>query len=79
MSRFRLPRLCSKIDVEELQVEMQRILLRQQFITTWDPETLLPPHTDVVLESFEGKQVYAHKAILVINLLHLIMNTFIIH
>ena len=62
---FRLPCLCSKTDVKELQVEMQRLLMKQQFITTWDPETLLPPHTDVILESCDGKQVYAHRATLV--------------
>lgn len=67
MSKSRLPCLCcSRVDIEELQGEMQKLLEKQHFITTWDPETMLPPHTDVVLEALEGKPVHAHRATLVL-------------
>ncbi|KAG0579733.1 hypothetical protein KC19_4G119800 [Ceratodon purpureus] len=64
MTKFGLPCMCSRVEVEELQVEMQRLLEKQHFLTTWDPETFFPPHTDVILESSDAKQVYAHRATL---------------
>lgn len=60
-----LPSLCSSFEIEDLENQMQRLLEKQNFITHWDPETMLPPHTDVVLEATDGRPVHAHRATLV--------------
>jgi len=57
--------MCSRTNIEELQGKMQRVLEKQHFMTTWDPETMFPPHTNVVMEAIDGKPIYAHKATLV--------------
>jgi len=67
--------MCSRIDIEELQGEMQRLLEKQHFITTWDSETMFPPHTDVVMEAIDGKPVYAHRATLVHDKLYTVIFT----
>lgn len=60
-----LPSLCSNFEIEDLENQMQRLLEKQNFITHWDPETMLPPHTDVVLEATDGRPVHGHRATLV--------------
>lgn len=57
--------MCSNVELDDLQEQMQKLLEKQNFITTWDPETMLPPHTDVILEANDGRLVHAHKSTLV--------------
>lgn len=64
MSSF-LPCMCFDADVEELEGQMQKLLEKQNFIAFWDPEIMLPPHTDVILEATDGRYVHAHRATLV--------------
>lgn len=60
-----LPSLCTSIELNDVQSQLQKIMEKQNFITTWDPETMLPPHTDVILEANDGRLVHAHKSTLV--------------
>lgn len=64
MSNFS-PCICFDADVEELEGQMQKLLEKQNFIAFWDPEIMLPPHTDVILEATDGRYVHAHRATLV--------------
>jgi len=64
--------MCFDADVEELEGQMQKLLEKQNFIAFWDPEIMLPPHTDVILEATDGRYVHAHRATLVHSyLIHL--------
>lgn len=60
-----LPCLCSNIEFEDLKAQMQKLQETQSFIASWDPETMLPPHTDVILEATDGRLVHAHRSTLV--------------
>lgn len=57
--------MCSNVELDELQAQMKMLQAKQSFITTWDPESLLPPHTNVVLEADDERLVHAHKSTLV--------------
>jgi hypothetical protein len=66
MSRTKwVPCMCSNVEVEMLRDEMQKLQDKQTFVSSWDPETMLPPFTDVIMEATDGRSVHSHVSTLV--------------
>jgi hypothetical protein len=57
--------MCSNVEVEMLRDEMQKLQDKQTFVSSWDPETMLPPFTDVIMEATDGRSVHSHVSTLV--------------
>ncbi len=57
--------MCSNVEVEMLKDEMQKLKDKQTFVASWDPQTMLPPFTDVVMQATDGRLVHSHASTLV--------------
>jgi heterodisulfide reductase subunit A-like polyferredoxin len=60
-----MPLMCSNVEVEMLKDEMQKLKDKQTFVSSWDPQTMLPPFTDVIMQATDGRLVHSHASTLV--------------
>ncbi len=60
-----MPLMCSNVEVKMLKDEMQKLKDKQTFVASWDPQTMLPPFTDVVMQATDGRLVHSHASTLV--------------
>jgi heterodisulfide reductase subunit A-like polyferredoxin len=60
-----MPLMCSNVEVAMLKDEMQKLKDKQTFVSSWDPQTMLPPFTDVIMQATDGRLVHSHASTLV--------------